>query len=73
MLQVKVSMSNPKDFQPITTHYTPCILTFEGRYLIRLDSETEVEAISLPIERKSELIQFNLLLEGKIKQVLFLY
>lgn len=64
-------VTNPENFQPITTHYTPYVLTFEGRYLTRLDSETEVKAINLPIEKKSGFIQFNLLLEGKIKQFIF--
>ena len=63
-------VTNPEDFQAITTHYTPYVLTFEGRYLTRLDSEIEVKAISLPIEKQSGFVQFNLLTEGKIKQVL---
>ena len=58
-------MTNPEDFQQRT------ILTssFYGRYLIRLDSETEVKAIDLPVEKKEGLVQLNLLSEGEIKQV----
>ena len=42
---------------------------FYGRYLIRLDSETEVKAIDLSVEKKQGSVQLNLLSEGKIKQV----
>ena len=42
---------------------------FYGRYLIKLDSETEVQAIDLPMEKESEVVKFNLLSEEKIQQV----
>ncbi len=58
-------VTNPEDFQ------VRGILNsvFFGRYLIRLDSETEVKAIDLPMEKKSGFVQFNLLSEGKIKLI----
>ncbi len=58
-------VTNPEDFQ------VRGILNslFYGRYLIRLNSETEVKAIDLPMKKKQGLVQFNLLSEGKIKQV----
>lgn len=43
--------------------------TFYRRYLIGLNSETEVKAIDLPVEKKHGLVQFNLLSQGEIKQV----
>ncbi|MDJ0631998.1 MAG: hypothetical protein QNJ34_02290 [Xenococcaceae cyanobacterium MO_188.B29] len=43
--------------------------TFYGRYLIRLDSETEVQTLDLPVEKTQGLVQLNLLSEGEIKQM----
>ena len=58
-------VTNPEDFQQRT------ILTsiFYGRYLIKLDSETETKAIDLPVEKKPGFVKFNLLSEGKIKSI----
>ncbi len=62
-----VLVINALTYQLIKDRIYPKI--FYGRYLINLNSETEVKAIDLPMEKKSGFVQFNLLSEGKIKQV----
>ena len=39
------------------------------RYLIRLNSESELEEIEPPIEKKDNSLLFNVLEAGKIKQI----
>ncbi|MGL5806743.1 MAG: hypothetical protein ACRC11_15120, partial [Xenococcaceae cyanobacterium] len=58
-------VTNPEDFQERTI----LVSTFVGRYLTRLDTEIEVKAIDLPIEKRPGFVRFNLLSEGKIKQI----
>ena len=56
-------VTNPESFQERTILTS----TFYGRYLTRLDTETEVKAINLPIEKRSGFVQFNLLFRDEIK------
>ena len=58
-------VTNPECFQ----ERTKLTSSFYGRYLTRLDTQTEVQAIDLPIEKTAEFVKFNLLSEGKIKQI----
>ncbi len=63
--QLTQDVTNPEEFQERSIS----VSNFYGRYLIRLDSEIEVKAIDLPMEKKSEVVKFNLLSEEKIQQV----
>ena len=58
-------VTNPEYFQQRTI----LMSTFEGRYITRLDRESKVEPIELLIERETGLVKFNLLSNGKIKQI----
>ncbi|MBE9171335.1 hypothetical protein IQ238_28860 [Pleurocapsales cyanobacterium LEGE 06147] len=60
------NVTNLEGFQRITN--SGCY--FDERYLINLDSETEVKPIGLPIEKNAGLVTFNLFSEGKIRKVI---
>lgn len=59
------NVTNPEEFQRITNS----VCYFDERYLIDLDSETEVKPIGLAIEKNAGLVTFNLFSEGQIRKV----
>ncbi|MEM9275575.1 MAG: hypothetical protein AAGA80_21815, partial [Cyanobacteria bacterium P01_F01_bin.143] len=58
-------VTNPKLFQ----YRTMLMSTFFGRYLVNLDSEIEPKEIKPLIEKEQGFVRFNLLSEGKIRQI----
>ena len=58
-------VTNPELFQQTTVLTS----TFMGRYMIKLDSETEVQTIDLPLEKTPGFVHFNLLSEGRIRKI----
>lgn len=58
-------VTNPELFQQRTVLTS----TFMGRYMINLDSETEVQTIDLPLEKTPGFVHLNLLSEGKIRKI----